>query len=99
MARATKPPPEIIDEMKAEFKPKSESTSVCLSSVNVGCEWKEIMQLERYSSTQKFFHVTAVVLRFIGNLKAKIRHLELKLDELSMQETEDVENAWMREIH
>ena len=35
---------------------------------------------------------------FIGNLKAKIRHLELKLDELSVQETEDAESAWMREI-
>ena len=90
----SKPPPEIIDEMKAEFKPKLESTSVCLSSVEGGCE----LQLERYSSTQKLFHVTAMVFRFIGNLKAKIRHLELKLDELSVQETEDAENAWIREI-
>ena len=57
----SKPPPEIIAEMKAEFKPKSESTSVFLSSVKVGCELQEIIQLERYSSTQKLFHVTAMV--------------------------------------
>ena len=94
----SKPPPEIIDEIKAEFKPKSESTSVCLSSVKVGCELQEIIQLERYSSTQKLFHITAIVFHFIGNLKAKIRHLELKLDDLPEQETEDAENAWMREI-
>ena len=94
----SKPPPEIIDEMKAEFKPKSESTSVWLSSVKVGCELQEIIQLKRYSSTQTLFHATAMVFHFIGNLKAKIRHLELKLDELSVQETEDAENAWMREI-
>ena len=85
MARATnnisKPPPEIIDEMKAECKPKSESKSVCLSSVKVGCELQEIIQLERYSS-----------------IKAKIIHLELKVDELPVQETEDAGNAWMREI-
>ena len=94
----SKPPLEVIAEMKAEFKPKSESTSVCLSFVKVGCELQEIIQLERYSSTQKLFHVTVMVFRFIGNLKAKIRHLELKLHELSVQETEDAENAWMREI-
>ena len=93
----SKPPPEIIDEMKAEFKPKSESTCVCLSFVKGGCELQEIIQLERYSSTQKLFHVTATVFRFIVNLKAKIRHLELKLGELSVQKTEDAENAWMRE--
>ena len=53
----SKSPPEIMDEMKAE----SESTSVCLSFVKVGCELKEIIQPERYSSTQKLFHVTAMV--------------------------------------
>ena len=94
----SKLPSEINDEMKAEFKPKSESRSVCLSSVKVACALQEIIQLERYSSTQKSFHVTAMEFRFIGNLKAKIRHLELKLDELSVQETEDAENALMREI-
>ena len=85
MARATnninKPPPEIINEMKAECKPKSESANVGLSSVKVGCELQEAIQLERYSS-----------------IKAKIIHLELKVDELSVQETEDAESAWMREI-
>ena len=94
----SEPPPEIIDQMKAEFELKSESTSVCLSSVKVGCELQEIIQLEIYSSPQKLFHVTAMVFCFIGNLKAKIRHLELKLDEVSVQETVDAENAWMREI-
>ena len=39
-----------------------------------------------------------MVFHIIGNLKANIRHLELKLDELPVQETEDAENAWMREI-
>ena len=47
-----KPPSKIIDEMNAESKPKSEATSVCLSSVKVGCELQEIIQPERYSSTQ-----------------------------------------------
>ena len=84
--------------MNAEFKPKSHSASVCLSSVKVGCESQEIIQLDRYRSTQKLFHVTAMVFRSICNLKAKIRHLELKLGESSVQETEDAENAWMRKI-
>ena len=75
--------------MKAEFKPKSESTGVCLSFVKVGYELQEIIQLEIYSLTQKLFHVTAMVFHFIGNLKVKIRHV---------QETEDAENAWMREL-
>ena len=66
--------------------------------MKVGCELQEIIKLERYSSTQKLFHVSAMVFLFIGNLMAKIRDLEHKLDELSVQETEDAENAWMREI-
>ena len=39
-----------------------------------------------------------MVFRFIGNLKAKIRNLKLKLGILSVGETEDAESAWMREI-
>ena len=66
--------------------------------MKVGCELQEIIQPERYSSTQKLFHVTAMVFHFISNLKVKITHLELKLGELSVQETEDAENAWIREI-
>ena len=84
--------------MKAEFKPKSDSTSVCISSVKVGYEFQEIIQPESYSSTQNLFQDTAMVFCFIGNLKTKIRHLELKLGKLSVQETEDAENAWIRQI-
>ena len=58
----------------------------------------ELIAVEIYSSCNRLFRVTGHVLRFIHNLKAKIRRNNDKIltDELTTAEIEDAKCLWIK---
>ena len=59
----------------------------------------EVISVDRYSSCNHLFRVTALVSRFIHTLKAKSGETMIKLsDQLTTAETEDAECLWIKTV-
>ena len=90
---------QIQDELKAEFrrdlqKVPANYTSVTETSV------ESVVDPYRYSDVMKLLHVTALVLRFIRNLKDTQTRSGIKeeAESLSLEEVTAAGNLWLKEI-
>ena len=89
------------DECLKEVCEKQITLQVSANKFNrVHVNLDEVISVDRYSSCHRLFRVTALVLRFIHNLKAKIRGDNDKIlsDELTTAEIEDAECLWIKTV-
>ena len=57
----------------------------------------EIIEIARFSSLNRLFKVTAYVMRFIQNLKQKVRKEKVNLDRICIEEIESAERLWIKD--
>ena len=57
---------------------------------------KNIINIRKYSTVDRLFHVTAFILRFISNLKLSIQRREIKEIYLTAEEIETAEYKWIK---
>ena len=57
---------------------------------------KNIINIHKYSTVDRLFHVTAFILRFISNLKLRIQRREIKEIYLTAEEIETAECKWIK---
>ena len=57
---------------------------------------KNIINIRKYSTVDRLFHVTAFILRFISNLKLSIQRREIKEIYLTAEEIETTEYKWIK---
>ena len=90
---------QIQDELKAEFRRNLQKVSANYTSAPE-TSVESVIDPCRYSDVMKLFHVTALVLRFICNLKAtRIKPgIKEQAESLSLQEVAAAENLWLKEI-
>ena len=62
--------------------------------------FERIITLHDYGKLTRLLRITALVIRFVENLKKKLKNdnCELKRNELSSDETENAERLWIRSI-
>ena len=58
---------------------------------------ERVIDLEKFSSSEKLFRVTAWVLRFLGNLKAGKQGENKQFGELSVHKLVEAERVWIKE--
>ncbi len=58
---------------------------------------ERVIDLEKYSNSEKLFRVTAWVLRFICNLRAGKEGKNRQFGELSVHELDEAERIWIKE--
>ena len=90
---------QIQDELKAEFRRNLQKVSANYTSAPE-TSVESVIDPCRYSDIMKLFHVTALVLRFICNLKAtRIKpRIKEEAESLGLQEVAAAENLWLKEI-
>ena len=89
------------DECLKEVCKKQITLQVSANKFNhIHVNLDEVISADRYSSCNHLFRVTALVLRFIHNLKAKIRgnNDNILSDELTTAEIEDAECLWIKAV-
>ena len=90
---------QIQDELKAEFRRNLQKVSANYTSAPE-TSVESVIDPCRYSDVMKLFHVTALVLRFIRNLKTtRIKpRIKEEAGSLGLQEVAAAENLWLKEI-
>ena len=78
-------PAEALDEMKAEPSRKQTSVNAAVSTtVGLNC----LLAVKNFSSSQRLFRITAFILRFIHNTRARAQKSEQQFGELTSKEIE-----------
>lgn len=87
---------EVGSSKEAENEEKDGSHSLMVdSNRNMGIG--EIIDCERYSSLGRLLRVTCYVLRFVSNLKVKIRQIgQIKEDEVDAEEMGNSKRLWLK---
>ena len=85
----------VNNEVIQEFKCDIETTSNLAVSSQVET-LHDVIDIERYSSLKKLFIVTAYVIRFTNNLIYKIKKKDIISGDLSLDELNYVEYAWIK---
>ena len=90
------PPAEALEEMKSEPQRKVQTVLNIATSkaVDLSC----LIPAENYSSSRKLFRVTAYVLRFIHNVRAKVQNEECRRGCLTTEEMKTSEKLWVEDL-
>ena len=90
----------IQDELKAEFRRNLQKVSANYTSATE-TSVESVINPYTYNDVMELFHVIALVLRFIRNLKATRPRSGIKgeAESLSLGEVTAAENLWLKEIH
>ena len=77
-----------------DFDTDCEPISVNLAIAHKVC-LNELIPVERFSELNKLFRVTAYVLRFVNNIRARIAKTEPIIEEINYQELENARLRWL----
>ena len=56
---------------------KNETSFICLTDIKDTIDLNEILHFNKYSNFRKLIRITSWILRFVNNIKNKIKKLEL----------------------
>ena len=82
-------------------KASTETISLQIAEFNVGVKLTELLNPSQVSNCRKLYRVTGFVVRFVNNLKARIKlgKLQLQTEEnLTVKKIENAERLWLLEI-
>ena len=90
---------QIQDKLKVEFRRNCEKVSANYTSA-IETSAESVIDPYRYGDVMKFLHVTALVLRFICDLKTTRTRKGIKeeAESLNLEEVAAAENLWLKEI-
>ena len=94
-------PRECLDEMKVGDKEKwkAETSSSLLVSADQGTVGiATILKCEDYSDLQRLLRVTALILKFVKIMKAKLQKDVHTPEELTSQDVAEAETLWIKEV-
>ena len=101
--RDLQPTQESLEEIRniKLTKATTETISLQIAEFNVGVKLTELLNPSQFSNCRKLYRVTGFPLRFVDNLKAKIKcgklHLQTK-ENLIVKKIETAEQLWLLEI-
>ena len=61
-------------------------TLVCLADIKIKIDLNEVLSIDKYSNFKKLVRITSWVLRFVNNIKKKIKKSEVSLTDLKSNE-------------
>ena len=82
-----------LDEYNNEIK---KNCSVNLVLNDTGYDLPKVIDINKLSSSKKLYVITALVIRFIDNLKRKVNGKTLKLDFIDNNEVNNAKNLWLK---
>ena len=70
---------------------------------NTACKFElkdKVLEVSKFSSYNRLMRSTALVLKFISNMKSRVqkRHDEMKVEELEPSELEQAEKLWIKTL-
>ena len=101
--RDLEPMQESLEEIRNIKLPKAttETISLQIAEFNIGVKLTELLNPSQVSNCRKLYRVTGFVVRFVNNLKARIKRGKLQLqteENLTVKEIETAERLWLLEI-
>lgn len=91
------PTTECLKEMKVKAQRELEESSALLAASTVKVRQSNLISCEDYGNIFKLYKVTAYVIRFVRNLKAKTGKLNISELKTSEEELNGSELLWLRE--
>ena len=84
------------DSLLAQYN--DEVKNICSVNLCLSCEEdvSKIIDLCRFSNLRKLYFVTALVLRFVYNLKRRVKGKGLKLTFIDCDEIQSAQNLWLK---
>ena len=96
---AQTPSDEIAAEVNKAVKlnPRKDFSNVFVNTVtSLDLNVENVISCENHSSTKHSFRVTAYVIRFVQNLKRRVKGEDCVIGKLSLEEFLDAKNLWFR---
>ena len=78
-------------DISAERKKTAVLATIAMQETGI----HKVMDISRFSTLNRLLRVTAIVMRFIRNLKSKVKREEIKTGKINVQEIQNAEKSWI----